>query len=109
MWYSTCGTEVNYMAIVTTRHLIVTDQSVRVLRWTYRRDHDAVVCELGLNADNSAYELRVNLPWNPVDLSTELFHDATSAFDRHAALERMLVDAGWMLEAFESDRIFRSA
>jgi hypothetical protein len=97
------------MAIVTTRQLIVTDRSVRVLRWTFRRGDDAVVCELGLNADNSAYELRVDPAWNPVGLSTELFHDATSAFDRHAALERMLVDGGWVLEAFESDRIFRSA
>ena len=64
---------------------------MRILRWTFRRGQDAVVCELGLNRDNSAYELRVNPPWNPTGLTTELFDDAMSAFQRHAAIERILV------------------
>jgi hypothetical protein len=84
-----------------------TDPAVRVLRWTFRRDEDAVVCELGLNTDDSAYELRLNPPWNPLGVMTELFDDATSAFQRHAAIERILIDDGWMLEGFESTRIVR--
>jgi hypothetical protein len=32
-----------------------------------------------------------------------------SAFQRHAAIERILVSQGWMLEAFASDQIFRTA
>jgi hypothetical protein len=74
----------------------------RVLRWTFRRDQDAVVCELGLNSDDSAYELRFNPPWDIHGLTTELFDDAMQAFQRHAAIERILIAEGWMLEGFES-------
>jgi len=41
------------------------DRTVRVLRWTFRRQEDAVVCELGLNATDTAYELRVDPACNP--------------------------------------------
>jgi hypothetical protein len=80
--------------------ICVTDN--RVLRWTFRRGHEAVVCELGLNSDESAYELRLNPPWNLNGITTELFDDAMQAFQRHAAIERVLIDEGWMLEGFES-------
>jgi len=83
------------------------DHAVRVLRWTFRRDDESFVCELALNTDDSAYELRFNPPWNPSGDTTELFKDAMKAFQRHAAIERILVDEGWMLEGFESQRIFR--
>jgi len=84
-------------------------RSVRVLRWTFRRAEEAVVCELGLNGDDSAYELRVDPAWNPVGIDTELFADAMSAFERHAAIERLLVNDGWMLEGFESEQVSRPA
>lgn len=74
----------------------------RMLRWTFRRNHEAVVCELGLNRDESAYELRFNPPWNLHGTMTERFDDAMPAFQRHAALERVLIAEGWMLEGFES-------
>ena len=74
----------------------------RVLRWTFRRAHEAVICELGLNKDDSAYELRLNPPWNLHDTTTEAFDNAMQAFQRHAAIERVLVDEGWLLEGFES-------
>jgi hypothetical protein len=86
-----------------------TDRSVRILRWTFRRDDEAVVCELGLNSDESAYELRLNPPWNPSGMTTEVFDDAMSAFQRHAAIERILVHEGWMLEGFESEQVLRPA
>lgn len=74
----------------------------RILRWTFRREDDAVVCELGLNSDDSAYELRLNPPWNLHGTTTEQFDDAMQAFQRHAAIERVLIAEGWMLEEFES-------
>ena len=89
--------------------LTATDRAVRILRWTFRRDEETVVCELGLNSDESAYELRLNLPWNPSGTTTELFDDAMSAFQRHAALERILVRDGWMLEEFETEQMVRRA
>ena len=81
--------------------------TIRVLRWTFRRDEEAVICELGLNSDDSAYELRITAPWTPAGTTSELFDDATSAFQRHTAIERSLVNGGWMLEAFESEQVAR--
>jgi len=80
---------------------------VRILRWTFRRDANAVVCELGLNTDDSAYGLRVNPPPNTSPATTEQFDDAMAAFQRHAAIESRLVKEGWLLEAFESERVSR--
>jgi len=82
-------------------------REIRVLRWTFRRAAESVVCELGLNNDDSAYELRVQWPRELSD-SKELFRDAMSAFHRHAAIERLLVDEGWLLEGFESERLPRT-
>jgi len=86
---------------------INTDTRVRVMRWTFRRDHETVVCELGLSRDDSAYELRIAPPWNPVGMATELFDDALAAFHRHTAVERLLVQEGWSLESYTSERVLR--
>jgi len=75
---------------------------MRVLRWTFRRQHETVVCQLALNSDDSAYELRLNPPWDLQGTTTEVFDDAMPAFQRHAAIERVLVDEGWLLEGFET-------
>ena len=84
-----------------------TSHEVRILRWTFRRDDEVVVCELGLNGDDSAYELRLDPPWTAAGASIEQFDDAMSAFQRHAAIERLLVDDGWLLEGFESESLQR--
>ena len=78
--------------------ICVTD---RILRWTFRRNYEAVICEIGLNSDESAYELRLNPPGSLHGMTGELFDDAMQAFRRHAAIERILIEQGWMLEAFE--------
>jgi hypothetical protein len=83
------------------------NHDVRILRWTFRREDQSIVCELGLNHDDSAYELRVEPPAEPSAATVEWFDDAASAFDRHAAIERSLVKAGWLLEAFESMHVAR--
>lgn len=80
------------------------DRASRVMRWTFRRDHETVTCELGLNNDDSAYELRIDPLWNPAGMTTETFNDAIAAFQRHATIERILIDEGWSLESFESGR-----
>jgi len=74
------------------------------MRWTFRRDEDTVVCELGLNRDDSAYELRITPPWNATGVASETFNDAVAAFERHSAIERSLIEEGWSLESFESGR-----
>ena len=78
----------------------------RVLRWTFRSANDeAVVCELGLTGYDREYELRVPAKWNPTHQSIERFDDALAAFQRHAMIERTLLDAGWVLDAFESEGV----
>jgi hypothetical protein len=74
----------------------------RLLRWTFRRDREAVVCELGLNTDESGYQLCLTSPWNSHATTTEAFDVAMQAFQRHAAIERELIEEGWTLEGFES-------
>jgi hypothetical protein len=74
----------------------------RVLRWTFRRADESLICELGLNSDDSAYELRLNPPGHLRTTTTERFDDAMPAFQRHAAIERRLLEDGWTLEEFES-------
>jgi hypothetical protein len=79
---------------------------VRVLRWTFRRDgEDAVVCELALTGEDREYELRSPAEWNPTGKSVERFDDALTAFQRHAMIERQLLDLGWVLDQFQSERV----
>ena len=79
---------------------------IRVLRWTFHRDTDEwVVCELALTGEDREYELRAPAEWNPTGRQVERFDDAMSAFQRHAMIERRLLDAGWALDAFESEKV----
>jgi hypothetical protein len=79
---------------------------IRVLRWTFRRDQgERVVCELALTGEDREYELRVPAEWNPTHREIERFDDALSAFQRHAMIERTLLDQGWVLDAFDSERV----
>jgi hypothetical protein len=82
-------------------------KAIRVLRWTFRRGDESVVCELGLNSDDSAYQLKLNASGNDATVTTELFDDAASAFERHASIEKVLANEGWLLEAFQSEQIAR--
>lgn len=82
-------------------------RTIRVLRWIFRRDDESVVCELGLNSDDSAYQLKLNAPGNAPAVTTELFDDVASAFERHASIEKVLANEGWLLEAFQSEQIAR--
>ena len=78
---------------------------IRLLRWTFRNEDAAVVCELALTGDDREYELRVPGDWNPTGLSVERFDDALTAFQRHAMIERLLLDAGWQLDGFKSEKV----
>jgi hypothetical protein len=79
---------------------------VRVLRWTFRRaGTESVICELALTGNDREYELRVPATWNPTGVAVERFDDALSAFQRHAMIERTLLDEGWLLDEFESERL----
>jgi hypothetical protein len=79
---------------------------VRILRWTFSRDGDeSVVCELALTGEDKEYELRVPAAWSPTGLDVERFDDALTVFQRHAMIERQLLDNGWLLDAFESEPV----
>jgi hypothetical protein len=79
---------------------------MRVLRWNFRYPGESpVVCELCLTGQDRDYELRVPREWSPSGRSIERFDNAMTAFQRHAMIERLLLDAGWVLDAFESEKI----
>jgi len=79
---------------------------IRVLRWTFRREeHERVVCELALTGEDREYELRVPARWNPTHREIERFDDAMTAFQRHAMIERILLDNGWVLDSFDSEKV----
>jgi hypothetical protein len=81
-------------------------QHIRVLRWTFRRDGDeVVVCELALTGEDREYELRVPPEWSPTRCAVERFDEALTAFQRHAMIERQLLDSGWVLHSFDSERV----
>ena len=82
---------------------------VRILTWTFHRGADVLSCELGLTADDTAYQLRIDPSWNSTGVSVGLFPDATAAFQRQATIERALLEDGWTLESFESKTIDRCA
>jgi hypothetical protein len=63
------------------------------------------VCELALTGQDREYELRVPATWNPTGVPVERFDDALTAFQRHAMIERQLLDDGWLLAEFESERV----
>jgi hypothetical protein len=95
--------DANASPVDRTRH---TNHHIRILRWTFRRDdEDAVVCELALTGEDREYELRAPAEWSPTGRSIERFDDALTAFQRHAMIERQLLDDGWKLDTFESERV----
>jgi hypothetical protein len=79
---------------------------MRVLRWNFKHDGESpVICELCLTGQDKDYELRVPREWSPIGRAIERFDDAFAAFQRHAMIERLLLDAGWKLQAFESEKV----
>ncbi len=64
-----------------------------------------MVCELALTGEDRGYELRAPADWSPTGLSVECFDDALTAFQRHAMIERQLLDEGWVLDGFESEQV----
>lgn len=80
---------------------------MHILKSTFRRNGETTVCELGLTYDDSAYELQIDAG-RPADRVTEVFDDAMAAFQRHATIERWLVNEGWLLESFETQTVVRS-
>jgi len=78
---------------------------VRVLRWKFRREHETVVCEMGLTGHDSAYQLRIDAASDPTGATTERFDDAFTVFVRHAMIEHLLIKDGWSLDGFESESL----
>jgi hypothetical protein len=86
--------------------IAVPRRMMRVLRWNFKHDGESpVICELCLTGLDRDYELRVPREWSPTGRAVERFDDAFSAFQRHAMIERLLLDAGWTLQAFESEKV----
>lgn len=70
-------------------------QPVRVLRWVFRRQHDAITCEIDAAGDH-AFEVCIVPHWDVSASTIERFDAAYRAFERHAELARRLRESGWL-------------
>lgn len=69
-------------------------QSVRVLRWVFRRENRAMTCEIDAKG-NRAFDVCIVPHWDVSASSIERFDTAHAAFERHAELARRLGEIGW--------------
>lgn len=70
-------------------------QSMRMLRWVFQRNHEAITCEIDASGDR-AYDVCIVPHWNVSAAVVERFDAAYGAFERHAEVARHLRDAGWV-------------
>ena len=75
---------------------------VRVLRSTFQRGDETLICELALNEREAHYELRTSGPPVLSLAGMEKFCSVLDAFERQSAMEAALLKEGWRLERHES-------
>jgi hypothetical protein len=75
--------------------------TIRSLRWVFTRAGRTLRCELSLDPNAFAYELRVAHDDNATAFS-EQFGDVARAFDRQCRLEATLLRDGWTLDSYRS-------
>jgi hypothetical protein len=74
-------------------------QDTRVLRSTFQRAHETLICDLR-SAEHGRYQIHVLGAALPS--AVESFPDAMCAFRRQADIERGLLLEGWTLASVES-------
>lgn len=81
--------------MTTTRSLPTPAASARpVLLWVFRKDQDAITCEVEINAAGTC-EVRTVPQWDPSLAVVEPFERAGDALQRHAEVAGRLRDLGW--------------
>ena len=65
-----------------------------VLLWVFRRDFNALTCEIAVNAAG-ACEVRVIPQWDSSLATCERFGHVSEALRRHAEIASALRDIGW--------------
>ena len=65
-----------------------------VLRWVFRRDVNALTCEIAVNSAG-ACEVRVTPQWDSSLATCEGFGHVSEALHRHAEIASALRDIGW--------------
>ena len=73
----------------------IQSDSTRVLCWVFRRNDQAITCEIDANRTH-AFEVSLVPHWNVSASVIERFDAAHDAFLRHAEVARRLRDAGWV-------------
>jgi hypothetical protein len=69
-----------------------------VLRWVFRREANAITCEIDAAGDR-AFEVSIVPHWDVSASTIERFNAAHHAFERHAEVARRLREAGWVRAA----------
>lgn len=69
--------------------------STRILRWVFRRDDQAITCEIAANRRHS-FKVSFVPHWDRSASVIERFDAAHDAFLRHAEVARELRETGWV-------------
>jgi hypothetical protein len=67
-----------------------------VLLWVFRRDYDAITCQVDIAASGRC-EVRTVPQWDPSLALVEPFDCPGDALRRHAEVARLLREIGWQL------------
>ena len=67
-----------------------------VILWVFRRDFDAITCQVDVNASGGC-EVRTVPQWNPSLALVEPFERPGDALQRHAEVARRLREIGWQV------------
>jgi len=72
-----------------------TSESVRVLRWVFRRHEAAITCEIDAVSDH-VFDVCIVPHWDVSASTVERFDAAHRAFERHAEVAQRLRESGWV-------------
>jgi hypothetical protein len=79
-------------------------ESVRVLRWDFRRGAQVLTCQVERTQGNRAdYAVCIVPHWDVAQSAVESFDSVTGAFQRHADVAMQLRDNGWQVSRVPSE------
>ena len=77
-----------------TTHMSDTTSFRPALLWVFRREYEAITCEVDIRAGGRC-EVRTVPQWDPSLSLVEPFDSPVDAMRRHAEVSRRLMEIGW--------------
>ena len=82
--------------------------TVRLLRWVFRRDDQLVTCQLDRETSRPGYTLALVPHWDVRQTIVTSFEESVPAFQHHAALASELRQQGWTLASYDAPQAAHS-